>query len=158
MKARYAGQTLATHTGRSEEAKWGPTSRAQISQAESFHEVSLCSLEGLTGTILRDVLVGSLSEPYAPIMLPRSQCSALSSAPEPLDVLTFSPRAVTCRSEKLRSRSCSAATRRQREDIFGHVLETAGAQPFAKITTAVIMRKARCTSSRERAMNKHTRT
>jgi integrase len=33
----------------------------------------------------------------------------------------------------------SAATRRQRENIFGHVLETAGAQPFAKITTAVIM-------------------
>jgi integrase len=33
----------------------------------------------------------------------------------------------------------SPATRRQRENIFGHVLETAGAQPFAKITTAVIM-------------------
>lgn len=31
------------------------------------------------------------------------------------------------------------ATRRQRENIFAHVLETAGAQPFAKITTAVIM-------------------
>ena len=33
----------------------------------------------------------------------------------------------------------SPATRRQRENIFGHVLETAGAQPFAKITTAVLM-------------------
>jgi integrase len=33
----------------------------------------------------------------------------------------------------------SAATRRQRENIFTHVLETAGAQPFAKITTSVIM-------------------
>jgi integrase len=33
----------------------------------------------------------------------------------------------------------SAATRRQRENIFAHVLETAGAQPLAKITTAVIM-------------------
>ena len=33
----------------------------------------------------------------------------------------------------------SAATRRQRENIFTHVLETAGAQPFVKITTAVIM-------------------
>src|SRR5262249_43388870 len=60
MKARYARQTLATHTGRSKEAKWGPTSGAQISQTESFHEVSLRSLEGLTGTILRDVLVGCL--------------------------------------------------------------------------------------------------
>jgi hypothetical protein len=57
MKARYARQTLATHTGRSKEAKWGPTSGAQISQAESFHEVSLRCLEGLTGTILRDVLI-----------------------------------------------------------------------------------------------------
>jgi len=33
----------------------------------------------------------------------------------------------------------SAATRRQRENIFAHVLETARAQPFVKITTAVIM-------------------
>jgi integrase len=33
----------------------------------------------------------------------------------------------------------SAATRRQRENIFEHVLETAGKQPFAKITTATIM-------------------
>jgi integrase len=33
----------------------------------------------------------------------------------------------------------SAATRRQRENIFAHVLETAGQQPFAKITTATIM-------------------
>jgi site-specific recombinase XerC len=33
----------------------------------------------------------------------------------------------------------SAATRRQRENIFTHVLETAGAQPFPKITTSVIM-------------------
>jgi integrase len=33
----------------------------------------------------------------------------------------------------------SAATRRQRENIFAQVLETAGAQPLAKITTAVIM-------------------
>jgi integrase len=33
----------------------------------------------------------------------------------------------------------SAATRRQRENIFLHVLETAGKQPFAKITTATIM-------------------
>jgi integrase len=33
----------------------------------------------------------------------------------------------------------SAATRRQRENIFLHVLETAGEQPFAKITTATIM-------------------
>jgi integrase len=33
----------------------------------------------------------------------------------------------------------SAATRRQRENIFAHVRETAGAKPFAKITTAVIM-------------------
>jgi integrase len=31
------------------------------------------------------------------------------------------------------------ATRRQRENIFTHVLETAGQQPFARITTAVIM-------------------
>ena len=29
--------------------------------------------------------------------------------------------------------------RRQRENIFAHVLETAGKQPFAKITTAIIM-------------------
>jgi integrase len=33
----------------------------------------------------------------------------------------------------------SPATRRQRENIFSHVLETAGKQPFAKITTATIM-------------------
>jgi integrase len=33
----------------------------------------------------------------------------------------------------------SAATRRQRENIFAYVLETAGRQPFAKITTATIM-------------------
>jgi integrase len=33
----------------------------------------------------------------------------------------------------------SAATRRQRENIYAHVLETAGKQPFAKITTATIM-------------------
>ena len=33
----------------------------------------------------------------------------------------------------------SPATRRQRENIFAHILETAGAQPFAKITAAVIM-------------------
>jgi integrase len=33
----------------------------------------------------------------------------------------------------------SPATRRQRENIFTHVLETAGQQPFARITTAVIM-------------------
>jgi integrase len=33
----------------------------------------------------------------------------------------------------------SPATRRQRENIFAHVLETAGKQPFAKITTAIIM-------------------
>ena len=36
-------------------------------------------------------------------------------------------------------RYLSAATRRQRENIFAHVLETAGVQPIAKITTAVIM-------------------
>lgn len=33
----------------------------------------------------------------------------------------------------------SAATRRQRENIFAHVLENAGEQPFAKITSAIIM-------------------
>jgi integrase len=33
----------------------------------------------------------------------------------------------------------SAATRRQRENIFKHVLESAGQQPFAKITTATIL-------------------
>jgi integrase len=33
----------------------------------------------------------------------------------------------------------SAATRRQRENIFAHVLETAGQQPFVKITTSTIM-------------------
>lgn len=33
----------------------------------------------------------------------------------------------------------SLATRKQRENIFVHVLETAGTQPFAKITTAAIM-------------------
>jgi integrase len=33
----------------------------------------------------------------------------------------------------------STATRRQRENIFAHILETAGKQPFAKITTATIM-------------------
>jgi integrase len=33
----------------------------------------------------------------------------------------------------------SAATRRQRENIFVHVLETAGKQPVSKITTATIM-------------------
>jgi integrase len=33
----------------------------------------------------------------------------------------------------------SAATRRQRENIFAHVLEAAGKQPFAKVTTAVIL-------------------
>ena len=60
MKARYARQTLATHTGRPKEAKWGPASGAQICQAESFHEVTLRSLERLTGTILRNVLVGRL--------------------------------------------------------------------------------------------------
>jgi integrase len=32
----------------------------------------------------------------------------------------------------------SAATRRQRENIFKHVLETAGQQPFAQITSATI--------------------
>jgi hypothetical protein len=51
-----------------------------------------------------------------------------------------------CRSEKqyvdvpqtCRSRRCSSEGR-QRENIFAHVLETAGVQPLAKITTAVIM-------------------
>jgi integrase len=38
----------------------------------------------------------------------------------------------------------SAATRRQRENIFRHVLETAGQQPYAKITSATI------TAGRER--------
>jgi integrase len=33
----------------------------------------------------------------------------------------------------------SPATRRQRENIFAQILETAGKQPFAKITTAVIV-------------------
>jgi integrase len=33
----------------------------------------------------------------------------------------------------------SPATRRQRENIFAQILETAGKQPFAKITTAIIM-------------------
>jgi integrase len=33
----------------------------------------------------------------------------------------------------------SLATRRQRENIFAHVLETAGKEPFAKITSATIM-------------------
>jgi integrase len=33
----------------------------------------------------------------------------------------------------------SPATRRQRENIFAHVLQTAGKQPFAKITNATIM-------------------
>jgi integrase len=33
----------------------------------------------------------------------------------------------------------SLATRRQRENIFVHVLETAGKEPFAKITTASLM-------------------
>ena len=33
----------------------------------------------------------------------------------------------------------SAATRGQRENIFVHVIETAGKQPFVKITTATIM-------------------
>jgi integrase len=33
----------------------------------------------------------------------------------------------------------SAATRRQRENIFKHVIETAGCQPIAKITTATIL-------------------
>jgi integrase len=33
----------------------------------------------------------------------------------------------------------SLATRKQRENIFVHVLETAGAQPFAKITAATVM-------------------
>jgi hypothetical protein len=33
----------------------------------------------------------------------------------------------------------SAATRRQRENIFLHVIETAGAKPFAKITPEIIM-------------------
>jgi integrase len=33
----------------------------------------------------------------------------------------------------------SLATRRQRENIFVHVLETAGREPFAKITSATIM-------------------
>ena len=38
----------------------------------------------------------------------------------------------------------SPATRRQRENIFVHVLDTAGTQPFAKVTTATI------TAGRER--------
>ncbi len=33
----------------------------------------------------------------------------------------------------------SSATRRQRENIFKHVIETAGGQPIAKITTATIL-------------------
>jgi integrase len=33
----------------------------------------------------------------------------------------------------------SAATRRQRENIFAHVLETAGSEPLVKITTSTIM-------------------
>jgi integrase len=33
----------------------------------------------------------------------------------------------------------SAATRRQRENIFGQVVQSAGHQPFAKVTTATIM-------------------
>jgi len=33
----------------------------------------------------------------------------------------------------------SAATRRQRDNIFGHVLETAGSAPYAQITLATIM-------------------
>ena len=39
----------------------------------------------------------------------------------------------------------SMATRRQRENIFLHVLETAGDQPFAKITTATHHRWPRAT-------------
>lgn len=41
----------------------------------------------------------------------------------------------------------SAATRRQRENIYLHVLETAGTQPFAQITTATIL------AGRERRAN-----
>ena len=36
-------------------------------------------------------------------------------------------------------RALSLATRRQRENIFLHVLETAGTQPFAKITKATVI-------------------
>ena len=48
----------------------------------------------------------------------------------------------------------SLASRRQRENIFEHVLEAAGRQPFAKITTASIMagrdRRAKTTPAQAR--------
>ena len=44
-----------------------------------------------------------------------------------------------CYRETIDWTNLSLATRRQRENIFAHVLETAGKQPFAKITTTVIM-------------------
>ena len=48
----------------------------------------------------------------------------------------------------------SAATRRRRENIFLHVVETAGAQPVAKITTATMM-AARDRRSTTPAQAKH---
>jgi hypothetical protein len=60
MNARNACQTLAADAGGSKKTKWRPAFGAQISQAESFDEVSLRSLEWLRRTFLWDVTVGRL--------------------------------------------------------------------------------------------------
>ena len=44
----------------------------------------------------------------------------------------------------------SAATRRQRENIFLHVIETAGAKPFEKITPEIIMAAESAVRARQR--------
>jgi integrase len=51
-------------------------------------------------------------------------------------------------------RALSSATRRQRENIFLHVRETAGGQPFAKITrTTIVAGRERRASTPEQARN-----
>jgi integrase len=69
--------------------------------------------------------------------------NALSSVPRKLVALHPHEGTLAWLLERYRETTAwtqlSAATRRQRENIFLHVLETAGKQPFAKITTLTIM-------------------
>ena len=67
--------------------------------------------------------------------------AALASAPRP--PAAYHEGSLTWLLERYRETTAwsylSPATRKQRENIFVHVLETAGKQPFVKITTANIM-------------------
>jgi hypothetical protein len=76
--------------------------------------------------------------------LAKSICVQVSSSsPRTHAFLNFFPTCFPCGTGWYRETTAwtylSAATRRQRENIFAGVLKTAGAQPFAKISQATIM-------------------